>query len=457
MQVSKISFNGVENIVPRAEKQKIAFQGDEIPADNEKNNAAKYMIGATLAGLAVLGVLGYKGHLGEGIQKFLGGAKKAAQKEGSNASDSAKKAEEAVRETATQAKKTEEEAVNITTAPAKKAEEAVRETAAQAKNVKETVNEAATQAQKTEEAVNITTAPAKKAKEAMNTNVGSPVEESPIQTVKPTTVVDEQAEIERQIKEYEMENFRNKLKIAQSNDRNAKWLERQHEIKEKEYSDFWNKDVINARDITPETFIQSIKNIKNGETIRIMTDEGTIKSYTGLEGGTILFKRGDENGNIVETYKVIFTDKDKNIAKCIKQNTNGGEDIEFIKISERGIVNLSAIEERGISEFANGIRNGFNTKIFNRYKQILLEYGFVEVDKTVKIGDETVHIVMEGLEHDVTADGKLLKKVFAQNGQVSYKDVTAEYINTANILALQEEALRKARIQQYNRQRILFA
>ena len=110
MQVSKISFNGVENIVPRAEKQKIAFQGDEIPADNEKNNAAKYMIGATLAGLAVLGVLGYKGHLGEGIQKFLGGAKKAAQKEGSNASDSAKKAEEAVDEALREAENLEKEA-----------------------------------------------------------------------------------------------------------------------------------------------------------------------------------------------------------------------------------------------------------------------------------------------------------------------------------------------------------
>ena len=47
--------------------------------DKQKSNAYKYMIGATaLAGLAALAVAGYKGHLGEGIQKLLGGVEKEA-------------------------------------------------------------------------------------------------------------------------------------------------------------------------------------------------------------------------------------------------------------------------------------------------------------------------------------------------------------------------------------------
>lgn len=47
--------------------------------DEEKSNAAKYMIGATaLAAVIGLGIAGRRGHLGEGIQKLLGGAKKSA-------------------------------------------------------------------------------------------------------------------------------------------------------------------------------------------------------------------------------------------------------------------------------------------------------------------------------------------------------------------------------------------
>lgn len=48
--------------------------------DEEKSNATKYMIGATaLAAVIGLGVVGYKGKLGKGIQKFLGGAENAVK------------------------------------------------------------------------------------------------------------------------------------------------------------------------------------------------------------------------------------------------------------------------------------------------------------------------------------------------------------------------------------------
>ena len=48
--------------------------------DEEKSNATKYMLGATaLAAVIGLGVLGYKGKLGKGIQEFLGGAGKAPE------------------------------------------------------------------------------------------------------------------------------------------------------------------------------------------------------------------------------------------------------------------------------------------------------------------------------------------------------------------------------------------
>ena len=58
--------------------------------DEEKSNAAKYMIGATaLAAVIGLGVAGYKGKLGKGIQKFLGGAENAVEKETQNASENA--------------------------------------------------------------------------------------------------------------------------------------------------------------------------------------------------------------------------------------------------------------------------------------------------------------------------------------------------------------------------------
>lgn len=49
--------------------------------DEEKSNAVKYMIGATaLAAVVGLGIAGYKGKLGKGVQKLLGGAESAAEK-----------------------------------------------------------------------------------------------------------------------------------------------------------------------------------------------------------------------------------------------------------------------------------------------------------------------------------------------------------------------------------------
>lgn len=58
--------------------------------DEEKSNATKYMIGATaLAAVIGLGVAGYKGKLGKGIQEFLGGAEKAVEKGTQNASENA--------------------------------------------------------------------------------------------------------------------------------------------------------------------------------------------------------------------------------------------------------------------------------------------------------------------------------------------------------------------------------
>ncbi len=91
MSVGKVSFRGVETPAPQPqiqEQTKISSQSPEV--DEEKSNAAKYMIGATaLAGVVALGIAGYKGHLGEGVQKFLGGAKKVAEKEASKAAETA--------------------------------------------------------------------------------------------------------------------------------------------------------------------------------------------------------------------------------------------------------------------------------------------------------------------------------------------------------------------------------
>ena len=80
MSINKITFSGVET--PMQVKQEIKKEETEKTVemvDKEKSNAAKYMIGATaLAAVIGLGIAGRNGHLGEGVQKFLGGAKKSA-------------------------------------------------------------------------------------------------------------------------------------------------------------------------------------------------------------------------------------------------------------------------------------------------------------------------------------------------------------------------------------------
>lgn len=88
MTVERISFRGVESM-PQIKSQETPMT--KAPEkDEEKSNAAKYMIGATaLAGVVALGVAGYKGKLGKGIQKFLGGAEKSVEKEGSKAAGAA--------------------------------------------------------------------------------------------------------------------------------------------------------------------------------------------------------------------------------------------------------------------------------------------------------------------------------------------------------------------------------
>ena len=72
--------------------------------DEEKSNATKYMIGATaLAAVIGLGIAGYKGKLGKGIQEFLGGAEKAVKDGAQNASESTGSASKPLTEGAEQA------------------------------------------------------------------------------------------------------------------------------------------------------------------------------------------------------------------------------------------------------------------------------------------------------------------------------------------------------------------
>lgn len=78
--------------------------------DEKKSNATKYMIGATaLAAVIGLGIAGYNGKLGKGIQKFLGGAEKATEKAGEKAGNSVPSTGTKTGDTLTQgAEKTEE-------------------------------------------------------------------------------------------------------------------------------------------------------------------------------------------------------------------------------------------------------------------------------------------------------------------------------------------------------------
>ncbi len=77
------------NIPPMIERQQPKTQTIDTKEQATGNNNQKALIGVGAAlSLVTLGVLGHKGYLGEGIQKALGGAAKAAKEEGT------KKAEE---------------------------------------------------------------------------------------------------------------------------------------------------------------------------------------------------------------------------------------------------------------------------------------------------------------------------------------------------------------------------
>ena len=100
--------------------------------DEEKSNATKYMIGATaLAAVIGLGVLGYKGKLGKGIQEFLGGAEKAAEKGTKGAKETGESAGSASKSLSEGAEKSGEKVGNSTTnvepkAPEKAAEKGTK-------------------------------------------------------------------------------------------------------------------------------------------------------------------------------------------------------------------------------------------------------------------------------------------------------------------------------------------
>lgn len=64
---------------------------DTVQFENNDNSNKKLIYGlGGAAALILLGILGYKGHLGESIQKFLGGAKEAAKEESKKAEEKAK-------------------------------------------------------------------------------------------------------------------------------------------------------------------------------------------------------------------------------------------------------------------------------------------------------------------------------------------------------------------------------
>lgn len=91
------SVNAV-NTTPTIQKQpeKPLVNNNIEQATDNNNHKTLIGVGAALA-LVTLGVLGHKGYLGEGIQKALGGAKKAAKEEGTKKTE--EKAKEDVKKT----------------------------------------------------------------------------------------------------------------------------------------------------------------------------------------------------------------------------------------------------------------------------------------------------------------------------------------------------------------------
>ena len=71
-----------------------ALQTEDSQPEEKKNDNSMYWIGAGIVGLTILAILGHKGKLGEGIQKFLGGAEKSSSKSSSAAESTASKTSE---------------------------------------------------------------------------------------------------------------------------------------------------------------------------------------------------------------------------------------------------------------------------------------------------------------------------------------------------------------------------
>lgn len=72
------NFVGMQHVQNRNLKSAQSFTS-KPEFDEEKSNASKLMLGATaLAAVVGLGIAGYKGKLGKGVQKFFGETKKAA-------------------------------------------------------------------------------------------------------------------------------------------------------------------------------------------------------------------------------------------------------------------------------------------------------------------------------------------------------------------------------------------
>ena len=95
MAIGNVSFMGTPYSAPRCYQP--AFQQQSQQVDNQqtqkKKNNTSYLVGAAIVGLGILAILGYKGKLGEGIQKFLGGAEKSASKSSSATEGAASKTE----------------------------------------------------------------------------------------------------------------------------------------------------------------------------------------------------------------------------------------------------------------------------------------------------------------------------------------------------------------------------
>ena len=95
MPIESVNAVNTTPIIQKQPEKPLVNNNIEQATDNN-NHKTLIGVGAALA-LVTLGVLGHKGYLGEGIQKALGGAKKAAKEEGTKKTE--EKAKEEVKKT----------------------------------------------------------------------------------------------------------------------------------------------------------------------------------------------------------------------------------------------------------------------------------------------------------------------------------------------------------------------